>query len=402
MKKEEMKMNVDATPPKNKNVYAVDPHMRLLDRNDYISPDVFEQEVENIFNRQWTYVGHVSQIPEPGDYFVEEFVGESIVVVRGEDEVVRAFLNTCRHRGHTLCQTQTGNVRSFTCPYHQWNYGLNGHLRRAPSAPDGKFFNYEEWSLHSVSLEVWQGLIFVRLSTTDDRPLGPELDRIGQSMMPMQAEKVKEIRTEVYEIKANWKTIIENYVECYHCLANHPELCVALDVGRTLSGITEAWHGEYIGGASPLKPGMQTASLNGELVCKKLLGDIEAASLEDGGIRGGFLIVPMITRVHFRADHGYIHTLRPVSPGHSQWVTRWYVHEDAVEGEDYEVEDVTKLWHISNQQDISLCEESYRGLNSRRFVSGPLHPERESAIASVIEVYKTLMSGSPAQPPARI
>ena len=142
---------------------------------------------------------------------------------------------------------------------------------------------------------------------------------------------------------------------------------------------------------------MKTASLDGELVCQKMLGEVDANAVDTGTVRGGFIIVPMITRVHFRADHGYIHTLRPISPGHSQWVTRWYVHEDAVEGEDYETEMVTRLWHISNQQDISLCEESYKGVLSKRFVSGPLHPEREAAIASVLTVYSDLMeeSGEP-------
>ncbi|MFY9239451.1 MAG: aromatic ring-hydroxylating dioxygenase subunit alpha, partial [Roseovarius sp.] len=371
-----------------------DREMKLLDRRAYVSPDVFDQEISNVFHRQWTFVGHVSQVRDPGDYFTEDFAGESIVIVRGADHVVRAFLNTCRHRGHTLCQEKSGKAKSFTCPYHQWNYRLNGTLHRASAAPDGKFFDYKDWGLHPVSLEVWQGLIFIRLSATETKPLKPDLDRVGQSVLPLQAEKLKEIRRETYKIKANWKTIIENYVECYHCLANHPELCVALDANQTLSGIKDAWHGEYIGGASPLKEGMKTASLDGELVCQKMLGEVDANAVDTGTVRGGFIIVPMITRVHFRADHGYIHTLRPISPGHSQWVTRWYVHEDAVEGEDYETEMVTRLWHISNQQDISLCEESYKGVLSKRFVSGPLHPEREAAIASVLTVYSDLMEGS--------
>ncbi|MGE0211147.1 MAG: aromatic ring-hydroxylating dioxygenase subunit alpha [Parvibaculaceae bacterium] len=366
------------------------PELRLLPRRFYIDPTIYEEELERVFGRQWQFLGHVSQIPGKGDYFIEDLCGESILVVRGQDEGIRAFLNHCRHRGHRLCSSVTGNARTFTCPYHQWTYGLDGSLVRAPGNKDGEVFDYRDWGLHAVRVEVWHGLIFGWLSEVEGPSLASCLAFDDTPFRRLEAGRVKEIHRESYDIEANWKILLENYLECYHCLGSHPELCVTMDVQATYANTGGDWKRQYFPGLLQLRPGMKTGSMDGSLVSKPL-GEFAASAELPDGYGAGFGIVPSLTRVIFHVDHAIVHAMRPIDVSHVRWQTFWYVRDDAEEGVDYDVERVTELWRLTNKEDISLCEGAFQGVHSRRFVSGPLDPVREAAIPAALETYRELM-----------
>jgi phenylpropionate dioxygenase-like ring-hydroxylating dioxygenase large terminal subunit len=153
---------------------------------------------------------------------------------------------------------------------------------------------------------------------------------------------------------------------------------------------THKWQGEYTGGATPLKPGRKTMPRDGELVSLPLgeYGDYDEVP---DGAGGGFVIIPLLTRIICHVDHMIVHLLRPIDVRRTRWETRWYVSDQAVAGKDYDVDRVTEMWKTTNRQDISLVEGAFRGVQSRRFVSGPLQPKREPAIRCALEKYLELM-----------
>lgn len=379
---------VAASPAEGANAF------RLLPRAYYVSPELFAKEVEQVFCKQWVFLGHASQIRGVGDYFLETFAEESVIVVRESAQRITGYFNVCRHRGHPLCKDEAGSVQQFTCPYHRWSYGLDGALRRAPGSPDGEQFDYRDWGLHRVSIELWHGFIFAWLGRDEPPPLASKFATAEADFRLLEPERVKEAHRESYDIDANWKLLLENYLECYHCEGAHPELCVAMDVQATYASTGSEWTGEYFSNPLQLRPGMKTGSMDGQLVSKPLGVFAGQRDLPDG-FGAGIGIVPALTRVIFHIDHGLVHMLRPVDAGRVRWETRWYVHEDAVEGEDYDVARLTEVWRTTNRQDLTLCEAAYRGVRSRRFISGPLDTKREAAIRSALQTYLALMNTTP-------
>ena len=362
----------------------------LLPRDYYVSEDIFRQELERVFLRQWTFLGHISELPAIGDFLRQDLFGESVVVARCGKEQIRAFLNVCRHRGHHLCAAERGHQQSFVCPYHRWTYGLDGSLKHAPGFTDGVGMHYGDYTLHSVRIELWHGFIFGWLGTTPGPTLASCLTFDETSLRRLQPEHIKEIHREDYVIAANWKVLLENYLECYHCHGSHPELCVAMDVEATYRNTDEGWKSEYFSGHLQLRPGMLTGSMTGALVSRPL-GEFAGTQSMPEGFGAGIGVVPALTRIIFHIDHALVHVLRPIDVGHVRWETRWYVAADAVEGKDYTVADVTEVWRRTNAEDIALCESAYRGVRSRRYVPGPLHPRREGAIRPALDTYLALM-----------
>lgn len=362
-----------------------------LAREYYVSDEVYKRELHAVMSQQWHYVAHASEIANPGDYIVETYAGESVLIVRDNDGSVNAFLNICRHRGFTVCQNRSGNVRRFVCAYHRWTYGLDGSLVGAPDMPNGQAIDYNQWGLHRVQTEVWNGLVFICLSK-DAKPsvsrliedLAPDLAR----SRPAQWKKADEER---YFIDANWKVLLENFLECYHCKGTHPELCAAMDLDGMYEDALHRATGQYSGGMVPLKKGMKTQSLDGELVSMPL-GEFRDLATVPSGWGAGFQITPVLTRIIAHVDHATIFTIRPIDAGHVEWVSRWFVHQDAEEGKHYSRDTLTKVWRATNEQDLSLCVGTYRGIGSRYYVPGPLSATREPAIRSAVNTYLELMA----------
>lgn len=370
---------------------ALGPHLgyaTILTREYYTSADIFEAEFERVFSRQWILVGHNSQIAEVGDYFVQEFAHESILVVRESSDRINGFYNVCRHRGHRLCTSPRGHARRLVCPYHHWSFGVDGSLKTAPGAADGENFDYKDWSLKPVRLEVFRGFVFAWLGHGDAPSLA--LKFAAAELEEMELEKLKEVHRETYDIKANWKTLLENYLECYHCRGSHPELCVSMDLQAMYAG-TDTWQDPYFVGSTPLKKGMKTASMDGELVSRPL-GRFAGLSEVPSGVGAGIGIVPTLSRIIVHVDHCITHAVRPVDAGRVGWETRWYVSQDAEEGRDYNLARLIEVWDATNKEDIALCEGAYQGVSSRSFTPGPLDAKRESAIAVALRAYLDMMN----------
>ncbi len=191
-----------------------------LDQRFYTDPDLYELEIERIINRNWILAGHISQLPEPGDFKVLNVARESAIIVRGKSGDLQGFANVCRHRGSLVCLASAGHTDKFVCPYHGWMYDIDGNLFAARNMPDD--FDMAAHSLNPVSVDVIHGLIFVCFTDAPPSLEGAKRD-LAEPMAMFDFENLKVAAQKSYEIPANWKLSIENYQECYHCATAHPE-----------------------------------------------------------------------------------------------------------------------------------------------------------------------------------
>ena len=190
----------------------------------YTSQEIFGLEMERIFLRRWLCIGREDQIPNPGDYILQAVDKESVIVLRDKSGAVRAYHNVCRHRGTRLCEEHTGRFsETIQCPYHAWTYALDGRLIGAPSTNDLEGFDKAEWPLFPVATAVWEGFVFINLAEKPEpfeQAWAPLLGKFSRFNMP----NLKVGRTIEYDVKANWKLLLQNYSECYHCGPVHPAL----------------------------------------------------------------------------------------------------------------------------------------------------------------------------------
>ena len=370
----------------------------------YRDSDIFRRELDRLFMKSWLYAGHLSQIPETGDYFLYELGNESVIIIRSGETTVKALLNLCRHRGSRICMESSGRHKLLVCPYHGWTYQLDGALRGANyTSPD---FDRADYALGQVQLEVLHGMIFINFAGQPAafEPVRRDLD---ECLQPYKLDKAKVAHRHSYPIQANWKLAVENYCECYHCTPAHPEY--AEGHGRSLpeeevAGLLEQViaRGEKLGlnrhcvdkswldsGAVgidrgfdryPLFNGFVTGSRDGKPVAP-LLG---AISGYDGGATD--IQVGPFTFCLAYCDHVVIYHFRPLNVTESVCDITWLVNESAQEGKDYERDDLTWLWDITTIADKRIIENNQKGINSTFYRPGP-YTGMESFTRSFIDWY---------------
>ena len=206
----------------------------------YYDPAIFQEEQEHIFGKMWFYVGRADALPSPGSYRVVMVANESIIVVRDKEGQLHAFFNVCRHRGARLCNAESGQLKgSIQCKYHAWTYGLDGRLIGAPNVMSDEQFDRLCYGLLPVALHVWEGLIFLSLAENpqpfEEQLNDPKVQQFGD-ISPYERYQIGRLKlgkSITYDVQANWKLIIENTLECYHCGPMHPELCELIPLYRT-------------------------------------------------------------------------------------------------------------------------------------------------------------------------
>ncbi len=228
----------DDLPDVSEDVLRIEPLERsqTIPSSWYTDPKVLQFESECIFSKFWQYVGHVSQVKDPGDHFTAEVADNPVVIVRDKEDVLRAFYNVCRHRGGPLA-SGSGNCKVFQCQYHGWTYLLDGSLRGVPDFDRVDLFDKKDYGLIPVHVDVWEGLIFVNLSATP-QPLHVFLDGITARISPVLLANKKFYKRVTYTVSCNWKVYMDNYLEGYHLPFVHPELCKMLDYTQY---VTEAF-----------------------------------------------------------------------------------------------------------------------------------------------------------------
>lgn len=343
---------------------------RALPAEAFTSEEVFRLEQSGLFGRSWLCAGREADIPQAGDFFVQELAGDSIVVMRTRDGSIRAFHNTCRHRGSRLIDEARGcGLKRVLCPYHAWAYELDGTLLHAPGMPER--FNRKDFSLLPARAESHEGFIFLNLDAAAE-PLArcladlPDLSRFR--MAELRCGKRME-----YEVAANWKLICENYSECYHCPGAHPQLIRISDLlSRSDRRIQEGVC--YNGGPMLMREGVQTMSMSG----RSSLPPIPGLSAEDHRYVYYYLIYPnFLLSPH--PDYVLTHTAWPLGPDRTRVVCEWLFTAEAVARPDFDPTDMVAFWDLTNRQDWALCERTQRGACSRAFRPGP-YQETENCV----------------------
>lgn len=366
----------------------------LKPREFYTSEHIFNEEYSKIFSRDWIYIGHVSQFPDVGSFVKLRYGGEEVVVTRGEGQTFHAHFNVCPHRGARICSEASGNARQgFVCPYHKWHFAMDGSLKNAPQLKDGEYFAYADHGLKSAHAGVWNGLVFMHLGQDEPEPLELRMQPFDNVAAKFDPARAKLIHEESFSIGANWKIVAENGHECYHCPGNHKSLSSVIDVAGLQAEMGE-WlqdepDEETLGNPQRLRTGMQTCSKDGGLITEKLLG---ACTVEDHGIAGGIAMVPNPGYLAFYVDHFWTISVRPISAEQTELVYAWFVHEDAVEGRDFDVTKLVEVGHITQVEDNVLCEMTQSGLRSRHYVPGPIVAKVEPGIRDFSDAYAKLMA----------
>jgi len=361
-----------------------------LERAFYNDPEIYEVELEKIFVQGWLYAGHVSRIPGRGDFFLWEVAGESLIIVRGDNEQVHAFLNICRHRGTRVCQEPSGRAKSFVCSYHQWTYNIDGTLQSARLMPAD--FDKSQFGLRRAHVRVAEGLIFISLAQ-DPPDLEPALRDIKLHLEPYELAQAKICHTQEYDIKANWKIVTENFRECYHCAGNHPALCrlmphIALtspkqieEFQRSVASAQTRW--EKMGLATrnvpmsakgyhvmrfAFKEGILTQTMDGQPTAP-LLGRLT-------GTEAGQLAVSVSPNFWIEVSCDYAASWRLTPDGLDRTKVRadWAVRSDAVQGVDYDPDRVSAFWRVTLGEDWGLCEKNQAGVSCRGYQPGPYAP----------------------------
>ena len=380
-----------------------------LDQRFYTDPGVYARELERIIYRNWIFAGHISQFAEAGDFRVLNVAGESAIIVRNEDGGLNGFANVCRHRGSLVCLEESGHTEKFACPYHGWMYDLDGRLVAARDMPED--FDKESRSLKRVSVEVIHGLVFVCFT---DNPLSVEACRteLAEPMAMFGFENLKVAAQKTYDIPANWKLSIENYQECYHCATAHPEYARMhtlmlgderrnrvqrhMEERMAACGVRDIYINRVDASAPPGEMGFaysrtalfekyKTGSKDGSPVAP-LLG--EFTDYDHGA--SDFNFGPFSFMLAY-SDHVVAYVFTPIDHNNSRCEIYWMVRGDAVEGKDYDVDELTWLWDITTISDKEIIVNNSKGVHSKYYEPGPfsaMEKEERSYIEWILRELK--------------
>lgn len=344
---------------------------KTLPQRYFVSPEIFAQESEQIFCAEWVCVGHQSDIGKPGDYFVAQVAGESLIITRDQKGIVRGFYNVCRHRGTRLCEEASGHAAAIQCPYHAWTYSLDGRLIGSPHMDAAPGFDKNEYSLGAVHLGIWEGFIFINLAQAS-----PSLEEVfaplAGKFVHWNLSKLRSAKRIEYDVAANWKLIFENYSECYHCPGVHPMLAKVSPYDSAENDLCE---GPFLGGFMSTAKG-SSLTMSGT-ACALPVGDIKA---EDHARVFYYSIFPNLL-LSMHPDYVMVHQIWPRSPERTRIVCDWFFHPDAFGRADFRPDDAVEFWDVTNKQDWHVCESSQQGISSRAYRPGPYSP-RESISAA--------------------
>ena len=380
----------------------------------YLSKEVHDLDIAEIFSKHWIYVAVEPDIAEPGDYIKVEIGHNSVIIVRDDDMNVKAFHNVCRHRGSQLCDDAKGSVGNIVCPYHQWTYDLSGKL--IYNEHMGEDFDKSDHNLKPVHVGNIAGLIFICLSDNPPADFEDMKRAMEPYIAPHRIQDTKIIHQEDLIENGNWKLTMENNRECYHCVANHPELLNSMyefgfgyqpspenaakvqefrDLIETEGArwaacglpsaeidVLDSRASAYRTQRLPLDKAGESQTMDSLVACQKLLGDLTQRNL--GGL--SFWTQPNSWH-HFMSDHIVTFSVLPIDAQHTLLSTKWLVHKDAVEGKDYNTKKITEVWQATNKQDSTLVERTQRGVHSDQYEPGPYSPYTEELVEKFTNWY---------------
>ena len=330
----------------------------------YVSPAVFVAENANIFRKCWQYVGHAGQVRSAGDFFTTRLGDIPIVVTRDDSGVLRTMANVCRHRGSEVVLECAGNRKTLQCHYHGWTYNLDGSLRAAPRASEQTSFAKENLSLVPFALEQWGPLIFV-----NPDPLAGSFREINAGLPALferagiDLGRLTMVRRDLYDLSANWKIVIENFNECYHCPVAHPKFSELIDTDAYSSDTANEYFSSYYG---------------------PIIG------VSNNGVNYVTLWPTMMFALSAKPHAMQVLRTWPLDAHHTRETIDYYFSEEVSESE---IREYVELSDLVQREDVVLCESVQRGLDSGVINHGHLMLSRERGIQHFQKLVHRFVSG---------
>ncbi|WP_413062496.1 aromatic ring-hydroxylating oxygenase subunit alpha (plasmid) [Sphingomonas carotinifaciens] len=371
----------------------------------YVDQDFFDLDLELIWYRDWLFAGHDCEILKAGSYFTLQVGVYPVVVLRDRDGQVRAFHNSCRHRGSRVCTSARGATAKLVCPYHQWTYNLDGSLAFARQMGEG--FDPAEHALKPVACESVAGYIFICLAN-EPAEFAPFRKLMEPYFEPHNLKEAKVAFESTIVEKGNWKLVWENNRECYHCAGSHPELCKTYSESPNVTGVSgggedpemaEHWSrceavglpakfqihdsGQFRAIRAPLLRDAESYTMSGKRAVARPLSDAVQAER----IGALMLFNYPTTWNHVLIDHAVTFRVMPIGPNETAVTTKWLVHKDAVEGVDYNLDELTHVWMQTNDQDRRIVEENAFGIRSPAYEPGPYSQLHEGGVIQFVDWY---------------
>lgn len=389
-----------------------------LPRELYIEPEVFRQDLEQIWHKDWIFAGHTFELEKPGQYLTLQIGDYPVLIIRDKIGQVRAFHNACRHRGSKVCEHAQGKVAKLVCPYHKWTFELDGNLLFAGNM--GADFDRSQYNLKAVHCEIVHTYIYVCVADE-----APEFESFRHSVSPFIAPHFLDNCKVAFESnlieKGNWKLVFENNRECFHCDGTHPELMNSFVENLSVAGVggeddpelTAHWNrcetagmpsklvmdpnGRFRMTRIPLSAGAVSYTMDGK---PAVAGRLDKSGEPDIGALLYFNYPS--TWNHFLGDHALSFRVLPIGPGETLVTTKWLVPSTAVEGVDYEIDRLTKVWLATNDQDRRLVEGTQAGVTSPTYEPGPFSDIAENGVCQFDDWYcETMLTRLQAQIPLK-
>ena len=341
-----------------------------LPREMYVDADQWRVERDAALYAEWYCLGRVDDLglASPRRVAVADVAGESVLVTSAEDGTLHAAYNVCRHRGSQLCAPgqPARDAGSIRCPYHSWTYALDGSLLRSPHA---EVADPTDFALHPVGVETWAGFVFVHLSPASARPLMAQVAHPEQSLRNYGLGELATGLVLRYDVAANYKVLLENYNECYHCGPVHPELSRLVP--------------SFSGGGTDLdwadgiehRDGAWTFTMTGTTDRAPLPGLDERERTR----HKGDLAYPNLM-LSASADHVAAFVLHPRAVDRTEVVCSLLFAREAVADPAFDPTDAAELWDLVNRQDWAICESVQRGMSSRAYTHGWFAPMEDDSL----------------------
>jgi len=345
---------------------------------------VFARERRTLVQASWTCVGRADEIPNPGDFRTYEIGGSGVIVLRAVDGTLRAFHNVCRHRGTRILEAESGSgMTVLQCPYHAWTYSLQGDLVGAPHMESAEDFDRASSGLYPVTAEVWRGFLFLNLNP-NGVPLRDYLGDFVRRAAPYPLEGLRRAHRYVYDIAANWKLIVQNANECYHCPGVHPQLA-RLTPYR--SGEEDLKEGPVFGGWMDFVDGARTLAPDGTTARRIFPG----LSEEDRRRVYYYILYPN-NFLSLLPDYVTLDWFVPLSPERTRLMFDLYVDGD----EPDPARDAMEFWDTTNRQDWHICELAHLGSKTAAYTQGRYSSEEE-VVHALDRYYLRAMGELPAR-----
>ncbi|HEV3361829.1 MAG TPA: aromatic ring-hydroxylating dioxygenase subunit alpha [Pseudonocardiaceae bacterium] len=332
----------------------------------YTDPEIFAAEQDAIFESMWFCAIRSGDLDKPGDFRTVPLGRESVLVARGRDGALRAFLNVCRHRGARICTDESGNVkRAFQCGYHAWTYGLDGKLIAAPNLTAMPDIDRTEYGLRPVHLREWLGYAWLCLAdeppSFEETVIAAATERLGSptAIDNYQIDQLAVGRRIRYEVRANWKLIIENFMECYHCATIHPELT------EVLPEFANGYAAQYfVGHGAEFGSEIQGFTVDGSTGFDRL----DTVEAEQDRRYYAITVKPQVF-INLVPDHVILHRMFPMSADLTIVECDW-LYSPSVVDSGRDVSRSVELFHRVNQQDFDACERCQPNMSSRLYRDG--------------------------------